>query len=221
MSLTAGPAPHIIKSTPAWWRWCLEFALRRWRDNNCEHLATFWTRKKTGSNTTTYTEIYLHVFPGDERTEPNLTFFFSFSIRSCFLVLRRSERPPHPHKETLLARLLTRTQVKGQIWASLKTCPPSSGKVALVELAVSRPSRICSGNRFVNESGTEFCNGLWLVITSGGRVAGNFSQPACQHQCVHTAPPRTLPGTTCSVFLFLFSPPTYFFGGGGRTWLSS
>lgn len=115
--------PHIIKSTPAWWRWCLEFALRRRRGKNCEHFATFWIHQ----NRIEHDNLYLNIpscFPWRRTNWARLDFLFP-SIWSCFLVLRRGETSPHPHKETLLARLLTCTQVKGPIWASLKTFPPS------------------------------------------------------------------------------------------------
>lgn len=72
-----------------------------------------------------------------------------------------------------------------------------------------------AGNRFVNESGTEFCNGLWLVITSGGRVAGNFSQPApvSPHSAPHNSDRHNLHSSSF--------PPTYFFFGEGRTLLAA
>lgn len=139
----SGPALHIIKSTPAWWRWCLEFALKRWKDNNCGHLATFWTTKNRLRHD------YLHwnipeCFPGRRTTDQNLTLF---SVWSCFLVLRRGETSPHPHKETLLARLLTRTQEEGNIWASLKTC-----RVKQWQNLICRVSRDPSESIFARKS---------------------------------------------------------------------
>lgn len=49
------PRPHIIKSTPAWWRWCLEFALRRRKGITTVSTSQLSGPTKTDSSTTTYT----------------------------------------------------------------------------------------------------------------------------------------------------------------------
>lgn len=84
---------------------------------------------KPRSSPTNCNEIHRHVFVEDPGTDVTVT----FSNWSRFLVRLLGEISLHPHKETLAARLLTRTQARKKLCSSSKTRLQAVGNLRSVE----------------------------------------------------------------------------------------
>lgn len=101
----SAPPLLMIKSTPAWCSRCVEFGLG---GITTVRFTQLLGPLKPDSSPANCNEIHRHVFVEDAGTDVTVT----FSNWSRFLVRQLGEISPHPHKETLPARLLTRTQAR-------------------------------------------------------------------------------------------------------------
>lgn len=141
---------------------------------------------KPDSSPTNCNEIHRHVFVEDPGTDVTVT----FSNWSRFLVRLLGEISPHPHKETLPARLLTRTQARKNY--ALRRRPDfkllgTSDLLNSLVLLVLFPWKCLSG-----WLKSDILQHFWVVIPVPGRLAaGNL---ASHHQGVHAAPPDLCQG---------------------------
>lgn len=150
----------MIKSTPAWLLRCLEYC--RGGKSSLELLGP----PKLGLQPTNCNEIHRNIFVEDVGTDVNVT----FSNRSRFRVRQLGEISPHPHKETLPARLLlTRTQARKKKQQKKKLCLSSKTRlqgvrnlsfVELILLAVFQMEL------YLRVTPTRGFAAFWVAITS-------------------------------------------------------
>lgn len=103
---------RIIKSTPACWWKCLEFAIkpRTPRDDNLGQLRNFQRPSKHAPAR----KIIMKYTSNFARKTQELTLEWLFESGAASSFDNGGEISHHPHKETLLARLLTRTHTHTQ-----------------------------------------------------------------------------------------------------------